>query len=90
MINNRIEDLEISVVGTFEGGAYRTYIHLGGYCRCCSGFQVVQVTPTQLAKWINAEDLIQNIFPDMDSDDREFLLSRTCGECFESMFAEGE
>lgn len=87
---NRMEGLEMSVVGSFENGAYKTEIHIGGHCNMCGGFQVIQMSPKQFQQWAYAEKLIQDIFPDMDSDDREFLISRNCGECFESMFAEGE
>jgi hypothetical protein len=87
---NRIEGLEFSVVGICENGVYRTFIKLWGSCHCCGKRQIVEMKPEQFQQWIHAEKVIQDIFPDMDSDDREFLISRNCGECFESMFAEGE
>lgn len=83
---DRMEGLEFSICGNFVGGHYSTSVELGGYCNMCHRFQAVSMTLEQWREWTMSQKLIQDIFPNMDSDLREFLISRTCGECYESMW----
>ena len=34
------------------------------------------------------EELIQNAFPYLTPDERELIISRICGKCFDKMFGE--
>lgn len=87
---NRLEGLEVSICGSFVEGTYRTSAEVGGFCKMCQGFQVVSMELEQFKDWLKAQKAIQDVFPDMDSDSREFLISRTCGECFDSLWNEME
>lgn len=87
---DRMEGLEFSICGNFVEGHYHTSVELGGHCNMCHRFQAVSMTLEQWKQWVTAQKVIQDIFPDMDSDSREFLISRTCGECYESLWNEME
>jgi hypothetical protein len=59
-------------------------------CRagCKREFEVL-VTEQQLSKWRGGM-LIQKAMPNLSPDQRELLISGTCGECWEKMFKEEE
>jgi len=40
-----------------------------------------------LIKWKNGE-LIQNVMPYLNEDERELLISGTCGKCFDKIFSD--
>ena len=65
-------------------------ITIHGQCRMCGEFDIVPVSAEQFQDWANGEKLIQDIFPELNSDSREFLISRTCGNCFETLWNELE
>lgn len=46
----------------------------------------VPVTQEQLDHWVNSNDLIQKVFPDLSQDDREFLMTGIIPEEWDSMF----
>jgi hypothetical protein len=56
-------------------------------CRQCRKVFDVPVTDDQLAKW-NGGELIQNVMPELGDDQRELLISQTCGPCFDELFLE--
>lgn len=88
MRTNRLNEYDFSFHSSESG---EQSIEVGAYCICCPKYFLVQgITKQQFQDWVSEEKLIQDIFPEMDSDSREFLISRTCGECFEMMFAEEE
>ena len=41
-------------------------------------------------KYVNKEDLIQNIFPEISSELREMFISRICPDCWNEIFGEHE
>ena len=45
------------------------------------------ITETQLEKWANGE-IIQNVFPNLSADDREFLISGSTAEEWEKFYSE--
>jgi hypothetical protein len=47
----------------------------------------VLVKKTDLQAWKNGE-YIQNAMPYLNVDERELLISGTCGPCFDNMFPE--
>lgn len=53
--------------------------------KCGSYDDVVQ----KIAAW-RAGSLIQRVFPELNADERELMISGTCGECWNIMFAEEE
>lgn len=56
-------------------------------CRMCQKAFPLQIDHKDIMKWENGE-LAQNAFPYLDKDERELLISRTCGKCFDDMFAD--
>ncbi len=56
-------------------------------CRMCQRDFDIDVTDQQIAEW-KAGRLIQRVMPDLTSSERELLMTRTCGACFDTMFPE--
>ena len=54
-------------------------------CRHCNVRQEIQVNYADLQAWKSGR-LIQDALPYLDADEREFLISQTCGPCFDKMF----
>jgi len=46
----------------------------------------VPVTQEQLDHWTKRNDLIQNVFPNLSQDDREFLMTGVTPEEWDAMF----
>ena len=55
-------------------------------CRICNSKKEILVNPAQYTKWMFGEGYIQDIFPDMSPEDREMIISNTCGSCFDKLF----
>jgi len=62
---------------------------LSGNCTYCNIPQVVTVTAQAYYNWDHGM-FVQNAFPNLSKDEREFLVSGICGKCFDKMFAEPE
>lgn len=54
-------------------------------CQSCGTSYNVTVTDQELEDWHYGMN-IQNAMPFLSSNDRELLISRTCGSCFNKMF----
>ena len=54
---------------------------------CCECDVVVDVpvVSSEFDAWQNGE-LIQNAMPDLNTDDREMLISKTCPKCWNELF----
>lgn len=61
-------------------------IELG--CVQCGASKVISVNEANYYEWLNRKLLIQHAFPEVDSADREMMISGTCGNCFDVMFGE--
>ena len=59
------------------------------YCRCCRQAVEIFVNVDDYNQWQNGK-LIQDAFPYLSVDEREILISGTCGPCFDAMFSEEE
>lgn len=55
-------------------------------CRHCERRFDLTVSTAGLIAWQNGM-LIQNALPELTADERELLISRTCGECWDKMFS---
>lgn len=56
-------------------------------CRMCKEVHQLEVTQEGIEKYQQGE-YIQKCFPNLNADQRELLISGTCGTCFDKMFAE--
>lgn len=54
-------------------------------CSMCQKDHLLHVTQSQMEKYLNREGTIQEIFPQLNVNDRELLISRTCGKCFDAL-----
>lgn len=59
-------------------------------CRICGADCSVSYEEKDYVKWKNGEGFIQDIFQYLSADERELLLSQTCGKCFDEMFPQYE
>jgi hypothetical protein len=57
-------------------------------CRSCKEASKFDITTKQ---WLSIKrgELIQNVLPNLSVDERELFISKTCGTCYDRMFAEG-
>jgi len=62
-------------------------------CRVCQEFYYVPATPEQqeeLDKPRSERKFMQDIFPELSIEDRELLISGTCGTCWNKLFPDEE
>ncbi len=55
-------------------------------CRLCNKEHLIICCKSDLDKWQNREGHIQDILHYLSADQRELLISGTCGECFDGLF----
>lgn len=55
-------------------------------CRNCGDVHAINVDYDAFIAWKNRELLIQDALPELSADERELLLSGTCGVCWDSWF----
>ena len=60
---------------------------LQAQCRICKDTHVLMVRRHDVDRWQNGT-LIQDAMPYLSADERELLISGTCGACFDKMFEE--
>jgi hypothetical protein len=58
-------------------------------CRVCDTKHVVMVTDVDVADWQGGK-FIQDAFPYLTVDERELIMSQTCGSCWDKRFPEME
>ena len=56
-------------------------------CKMCGYLHAIQLSYSGEAAW-RAGGLIQDALPELTADERELLLSRTCGKCWDALFPE--
>lgn len=54
-------------------------------CLVCKNKIEIEMTHAQLRDYHKGEKLIQEVFPEKSADEREILLSRICGKCFDKI-----
>lgn len=59
-------------------------------CRSCGRDFMFNVTDEQYKQYVNGENLIQRIFPELSASQRELLISRTCEDCWNKLFSDYE
>jgi len=65
----------------------REKINLYAECRKCSEVLLVPVYFEDVEAWRGGK-LIQDAMPYLSADERELLISETCGPCFDKMFGD--
>ena len=56
-------------------------------CHVCKEVvHIKNLDQKQLEKFVYGSK-VQDCFPELDADSREFLISRVCGKCYDLMFA---
>jgi len=58
-------------------------------CRTCGDTHILMVNAQDKKRWMEGE-LIQDAMPYLSADERELLISGTCGTCFDKMFGSEE
>lgn len=56
-------------------------------CRVCKKQENIPITADQYRRWQDG-GYIQNVCPELTPNQRELMLSRICGTCFDKMFKE--
>jgi len=54
-------------------------------CQMCDCYKSVSCTLDQYDRWQSGE-YIQNAIPQLSVDERELLMSKICGDCFDKMY----
>ena len=55
-------------------------------CRYCRESYIVPISEQEYLNWINKGTFVQDEFPKLDSNERELLISQTCGNCWNKIF----
>jgi hypothetical protein len=63
---------------------------LTGQCVFCNKNVCVTVEAQEYFNWTQLGKHVQDAFPTLSENDREFLISRICGTCFDGMFENAE
>ena len=58
-------------------------------CSHCGQGKPMSINAGDYLRWQGGE-LVQIAMPYLSKQDRELLVSRTCGECWSNLFGEGE
>lgn len=48
----------------------------------------LDVTEGQMKRWLEGKELVQNVFPNLSADDREFIVTGITSEEWDEMFSE--
>ena len=58
-------------------------------CKCCKSEKSIIISMEDYIIWLQGRKNIQDIFPEMSADDREFFfISRICPDCWDKIFSE--
>jgi len=63
----------------------RNSVTIKGRCRSCNDRINIIVNELDYERFQSGQS-VQKCFPYLSADDREFLISETCGECFDKLF----
>lgn len=55
-------------------------------CRVCGKTVNLVIEQEDFRKFKNHEGMVQDIFPYLDEDEREMLISGRCSDCWEKLF----
>ena len=55
-------------------------------CRHCRESYIVPISEQEYLNWIKKGTFVQDEFPKLNSNERELLISQTCGNCWNKIF----
>lgn len=55
-------------------------------CRMCGVSYSIMYNRQDMLDWLAGKGFIQDLMPYLSSAERELLISRTCGSCFDKLF----
>jgi len=55
-------------------------------CAICGTVYAIMYNREDMVDWLSGQGFIQDIMPYLSAAERELLISRTCGSCFDKMF----
>ena len=55
-------------------------------CRICNQTYDIHCNKTDYDKWKSGEGYVQDVLSYLSADQREMLISATCGKCFDELF----
>ena len=55
-------------------------------CNKCGSQETFFVVPDDVLKWQAGDGYIQDIFDYLTASERELMISKTCGECWNDMY----
>lgn len=55
-------------------------------CRHCRESYIVPISEQEYLNWINKGTFVQDEFPELNPNERELLISQTCGKCWNKIF----
>lgn len=64
----------------------KTKLNINAVCRVCNTSYMLSVDAENYLTWREGEGFIQDLLPELSPDERELLISGTCGNCFDDMF----
>jgi hypothetical protein len=74
----------ISIIDLLDGG--RLYDAIVKSCMHCGKDTFIKITEEQYNRWINNREYVQDIFPQLDKEQREQMISGTHPKCWNEMF----
>ena len=72
-------------IGNNKGENMNTTMNIK--CNHCDDTHQIKINYDDVQAW-KSGTLIQDALPYLDAGEREMLISKTCGPCFDSMFGE--
>lgn len=64
----------------------QSHVCINVTCSNCNESTELLLNAVNYQKWTSRKMLIQDAFPDLDKADRELLISKTCGKCWNKLF----
>lgn len=56
-------------------------------CNLCGIYYTIIYNRTDMVHWLSGQSFIQDAMPYLTADERELLISQTCGSCFNKLFS---
>lgn len=64
------------------------FVELRIRCRICDKLHRIKVNKSRYLDYLNGEGLIQDLLPELTPAERELIISQTCNDCWQDIFAD--